>query len=91
MNAPWTTLAAIAALALVYVIAPIVADAFDRFRRTRTVGCPETGLAAEVDMDAWHAALTAVPGPPDARVAACSLWPARTGCAQKCVAQAAAR
>jgi hypothetical protein len=90
MDAPWITLAAIGALALVYVIVPIVADAFVRFRETRTVGCPETGLAAKVDMDARHAALTAVPGPPDARVTACSLWPARSGCEQKCVAQAGA-
>ena len=90
MAAPWITLAAIAALAFVYVVAPIIADAFFRFRRKRTVGCPETGLAAEVEIDARHAAFTAVPGPPEVRVAQCSLWPDRKACEQKCVAQAVA-
>jgi hypothetical protein len=32
MTAPWITLAAMAALALCYVVAPIVAEAFFRFR-----------------------------------------------------------
>jgi hypothetical protein len=90
MATPWITLAGIAALALIYVVAPIVADAFFRFHRKRTVGCPETGLAAEVEIDARHAAFTAVPGPPAVRVAKCSLWPDRRGCEQKCAAQALA-
>jgi hypothetical protein len=91
MAAPWITLAAIAALALLYVVAPIVAEAFFRFRGERTVCCPETGLAAQVKIDARHAAFSAVPGPPEVRVAECSLWPGRRQCEQKCVALAAAR
>ena len=87
MAAPWITLPAMAALALVYVVAPIMAEAFFRFRGKRTVRCPETGLTAEVAIDARHAALSAVPGPPKVRVAACSLWPDRAGCAQRCAAQ----
>jgi hypothetical protein len=90
MAAPWITLAGIAALALGYVIAPIVADVFFRFRGRRTVRCPETGLAAEVEIDARHAALTAVPGPPEVRVAACSFWPERGACEQACLTHAAA-
>jgi hypothetical protein len=85
------TLVAIGGLALGYVIAPIVADVFSRFRRPRLVRCPETGLTAEVAIDARHAAFTAVPGPPDLRVTGCSLWPEREDCAQRCVAPAAAR
>ena len=91
MNAPWITLGAMAALALGYVRAPIVAEVFFRLRGRRTVRCPETGLAAEVEIDARHAALSAVPGPPEVRVAECSLWPDRAGCEQKCAAEAAAR
>lgn len=90
MAAPWITLAAIAALGLVYVIAPIVAGVFVRFRGKRDVRCPETGLFAELEIDARHAALTAVPGPPEVRVANCSLWPEREHCDQRCVAHAAA-
>lgn len=91
MVAPWITLAAIAAVALVYVVAPIIADTFLRFRGRRTVRCPETSLAAEVEIDARRAALTAIPGPPEVRVRACSLWPDREGCQQACVTQAPAR
>jgi hypothetical protein len=91
MSALWITLAAMAALALGYVIAPIVADVSFRFRARRTVRCPATGLAAEVKIDARHAALSAIPGPPEIRVAECSLWPEHAGCEQKCAAEAAAR
>jgi hypothetical protein len=91
MSAPWITLAAMAALALGYVVAPIMAEVFFRFRGRRTVRCPETGLTAAVEIDARHAALSAIPGPPEVRVAECSLWPDRAGCEQKCAAQASAR
>ena len=90
MAAPWITLAAIAALGLGYVIAPIVAGVFFRFRGRRAVRCPETGLMTELEIDARHAALTAVPGPPDMRVADCSLWPDRQHCDQRCIAHPAA-
>jgi hypothetical protein len=88
MTAPLTTLIAIAALGLVYVVVPIVGDVFFRFRRRRMVRCPATGLTAEIAIDARHAALTAVPGPPEVRVARCSLWPDRGDCEQKCLAAA---
>ena len=91
MSAPWITLAAMAALALGYVILPIMADVFFRFRSRRTVRCPETGLTAEVKIDARHAALSAIPGPPEVRVTECSLWPDRAACEQKCAAEASAR
>ena len=84
MGTPWIILTAIAALALGYVIVPIMVDALLRFRRRRTVRCPETGLLAMVTLDARHAALTAVPGPPDVRVADCSLWPEKQGCEERC-------
>jgi len=85
MSAPWITLIGIAAVGVLYVLVPVVADAFSRYRRKRTLRCPETGTDAEVQIDAGHAALTAVPGPPELRVADCSLWPERKGCEQACV------
>ena len=90
MGTPWIILAAIAALALAYVVVPVMADTFLSFRRGRTVRCPETGLMAQVSIDARRAMLTAVPGPATVRVAECSLWPERRGCAEKCVAHGAA-
>jgi len=91
MAVPWITLVAMSGVALAYVVAPIVATTFVRFQGKRAVRCPETGLAAEVEIDARHAALTAVPGPPRVRVAECSLWSARRGCQEMCLADAAAR
>jgi hypothetical protein len=79
-------LAAIAALAVVYVVVPVMIDAFLHFRRRRTVRCPETGLMASVSIAAGRAALTAVPGPPTLKVADCSLWPEHQGCEERCVA-----
>ncbi len=84
MAAPWMTLLAIAALGVLYVLVPIVADTFARYRRGRTLRCPETRDEARVQIDARHAALTAIPGPPELRVEACSLWPERAGCTQSC-------
>ena len=86
MSAPWITLIAIAAVAVFYVLVPVAAEVFARYRRRRTVRCPETGTEAKVQVDAVLAALTAVPGPPDLRVEDCSFWPGRKDCAQTCMA-----
>jgi hypothetical protein len=86
MSAPFITLLAIAGLAVGYVLLPIVADTYSRYRRRRALRCPETGLVADVQVDARHAAATAIPGPPELRVQDCSLWPDRRGCEQSCLA-----
>lgn len=87
MTAPWNTLLAMGAAALLYVLAPIVLNVFSRFRREHAVRCPEADAEAEVRIDPVHAARTAVPGPPVLTVVRCSLWPERQGCAQRCVEQ----
>jgi len=89
MTAPWVLLLAIAGTAIFYVLVPIVAEVFARYRTPRILRCPETGGTAEVRIDARHAAATAVPGPPELRVAGCSRWPERKGCAQACLAPGA--
>jgi hypothetical protein len=80
------TLLAIAGVALAFVILPVSVDAYLRYRDPRRVRCPEASCDAEIDIDAWHAAVSAVPGPPRLHVAHCSLWPLREGCAEACVA-----
>jgi hypothetical protein len=87
MTHPWLVLLGIAALAAVYVLLPVVGDAFRRFRASRMLVCPKTGTAAQVAPDAAHAALTAAYGRPRVRIARCSLWPERQGCDQDCRAQ----
>jgi hypothetical protein len=82
--------AAIAALCALYVVLLVMADVYLRFRTFRTVVCPETGLREEVQLDAWHAAATAVPGPPDVYIASCTAWPGRAGCERRCGPRVAA-
>jgi len=89
MGAPWSadvlTIAAMSALYIVLVLLPPVVGTFDHYRRRRTVFCPDVQHDAELQIDARHAALTAVPGPPALRVRSCSLWPERAGCGRDCV------
>lgn len=85
MSAPWVVIAAIIAVAVCYVLLPVVADTFRRFRAKRSLRCPETGREAEVGIDAGRAALTSAFGRALLRVKNCSLWPERKECAQDCV------
>ena len=64
MSAPMLTALVIVAMAFVYVALPVMVGAYVRFRGRHTVVCPKSGLDAEVRLDAWHAAATAIPGPP---------------------------
>lgn len=82
MSHPWVVLVAILAVGLLYVLMPLTADTFRRFRRPRTLRCPETGGKVEVGIDASHAALASAFGRPLPRVQRCSLWPERERCKQ---------
>ncbi len=85
MGAPWIVIAAILAIALLYVLVPVVTDAFPRYRRRKILRCPETGRDTGVAIDASKAALTSAFGPPVLRVKDCSLWPQREECRQECL------
>lgn len=87
MDKPVLVGAAIVILGAVYVLPLVVLEAWERFRRSRVVTCPETGLPASVGVDAGHAAMTAAWGRPDLRIAACSRWPERAGCDQRCLVE----
>ena len=75
----------IAAIGFFYVVLPVAFTAYRHFRGPRTVVCPETGRATEIELDAWHAAATAMPGPSRLHVAACAQWPERAGCREACL------
>ncbi len=87
MTAPWIVLVAIVVVAVVYVLVPVVVEAFVRFRVKRRFICPETGATAEVGIDAHRAAVAAAIGRPVLRVKTCSLWPERRGCGQTCLSR----
>lgn len=80
--------AAIVAVALVYVLLPVTMETFLRFRVPRGLQCPETGTSAAVGVDAPWAAFTAAFCPPRLRVKNCSLWPERKACGERCLAPA---
>jgi hypothetical protein len=75
----------IIAIGFFYVMVPVVLTTYCQLREPRTVVCPETGRAIEIELDAWHAAATAMPGPPRLHVAACARWPERAGCREACL------
>jgi hypothetical protein len=86
MDTPKMLILVIAAIAFFYVVVPVAYDVYRRMRGRRTVVWPETGLPEEIEIDAWHAAATAVPGPPRLHVGACSRWPEHADCKEECLA-----
>jgi hypothetical protein len=85
MQTPIMVILAVLALGLLFVVLPVVADAYRRFAGTKLPTCPETHAIAAVELDAKHAALTAAVGAPELRVKTCSRWPQRHDCPQDCV------
>ena len=85
MSNPWIVLIAVLAVALLYVLMPLMADTYRRLRKSRALRCPETGGQVRVDIDASRAAVTSAFGRPLLRVRRCSLWPAKEQCNQGCL------
>jgi hypothetical protein len=82
-----TVVAPIAAVGALYVVAPVVAHTYRRFRPPRTVTCPENHEPAEIQIDAGEAAATAAFGKPELRVRRCSRWPEHEQCGQECLGE----
>ena len=83
------TLAIIVAVGLVYVLVPLALEAYMHFRNRTEVVCPATMDAAFVQVDARHAAATAVLGRTEFAVLECSKWPERRSCERLCTNQMA--
>jgi hypothetical protein len=74
----------LAALGAGYLAA--AARAYRRTRAVRVVHCPATGTTEVVRLTAGAPSMTLGLGPKP-QVDHCSLWPARQGCAQQCLAE----
>ena len=85
MSAPWIVIVSILAVALLYVLLPLVTDTFLRFRGRKLLRCPVTGERAVVDVDARRVALSSAFGRVLLKARSCSLWPEKEGCAQDCL------
>lgn len=77
----------IVALVVAGVAGWLIGRIYFRYRGTRLVTCPETHLAAAVEMDAARAAVAKVAGEGGVRLRSCSRWPERQDCGQECLAQ----
>ena len=85
MNNPLMLIAGIIIVGLLFVVVPVVIDAYHRFRHRKVLTCPETHGPAEVSLDTGRAAFGAAFGKSMLRIRRCSLWPKRLGCEEKCV------
>lgn len=74
-------------LAATFVLGRYLVLAYKRYRDSKIITCPETGEAAIVEVDAVHAALTSLVGPPDIRLQSCWRWPLNENCGQECLTQ----
>lgn len=78
---------AVLAATLIYFGIRFFVKTSQRFGGERVIICPETGKQAMVEVDARHAALTSLFGPPDLRLENCWRWPLRQDCGQECLLQ----
>ena len=86
MNAPLFALAAMLAIALLFVFMPVALDTYQRFRHRKLIVCPENLGKAHVRLKAWRAGImSALARKPVLRVKQCSRWPEQKGCDEKCV------
>ena len=85
MNRVFLLIVGIVVLGLLYVIAPVVADTYRRYRGRNTIICPDTGQIAEVEIKAGYAGLMSALGKHWVRVKWCSLWPRKKDYAQECM------
>jgi predicted transporter len=85
MNRLLTLMAGVVTLGLYFVIAPVVTDTYRRFRKRKTLICPDTGQIAEVELKAVQAGIMSALGKHWVRVKWCSLWPRKKDCAQECI------
>jgi hypothetical protein len=82
MNA-WLVLLAIAALAAFYVLLPVGLAMSTHYRRPLTVRCPLTPTEATIGLG--RAGIAEIFGRRALRrITSCSLWPAHSGCREKC-------
>ena len=85
MSYPAIVIVVILAVGILFVLLPVMAYTFARYRAPRVLACPETGEQVRLGLDATRAALTSALGRPRLRVRWCSLWPGRSGCGQTCL------
>jgi hypothetical protein len=85
MTSALMLVALIVLFGLLFVVVPVIFDAYNRYREGKLITCPETRDPAEVALKTRQAAFGAAFGKPSLLVGRCSLWPKKQGCGEKCV------
>lgn len=75
----------IVAVGLLFVIVPLVASVYSKWRGVRVVTCPENKETAAVEVDAVGATVGELLGRPHLELRRCSRWPERLHCGQECL------
>lgn len=79
---------AVIAAVLAFAVLTGYLTTWRRFFGKRLITCPENLEPAAVDLNAGHAATSAlIHGTPSLRLTTCSRWPERRDCGQECLAQ----
>jgi hypothetical protein len=60
---------------------------YRRYAGARAVTCPENHQQVAVTLDAMHAAISGLGGPPDLRLADCTRWPEKWRCDRGCISE----
>jgi universal stress protein A len=79
-------LPALVAIALVFVVVPVGAAVYGRWRRPFRLTCPRTGSDAQIQVASAAAAVAAVFGRDSVDLRRCSLWSSVSGCRAECLA-----
>lgn len=82
---PWIVLPSLVVVAIVFVVVPVGAAVYSRFRHSWRVPCPLERAEAQIGIDPVAAARAELIGGGEITVARCSLWPKRQGCEQRCL------
>jgi hypothetical protein len=90
MEYPILVILAVLGIGMLLVVLPVVLTTLSEKREPISVLCPETGKGAIVLVDAGRAARGAIVGRLALHASSCSLWPEKSGCAQRCLATAPA-
>jgi hypothetical protein len=88
MDYPVLVILGVLGIGALFVVLPVALTTLSEHREPRSVVCPETGGRASVQVDARGAVRGAIFGRSFLRAEGCSLWPEKSGCAQKCLAPA---
>ncbi len=85
MEYPILVILGVLAIGLVTVVLPVVLTTLTDHREPKSLPCPETGLPANVQVDAGRAVRGAIFGRVRLAVQNCSRWPERAACGQGCL------